>query len=82
MTRLKGFFGDRRLSEIHPFLIEKYKQKRLSEGAKVGVNRELSRLRTLFNLCIKWKKYEGDESGERIPAGTGKPGPDSISYQR
>ena len=62
---LKDFFGGKMLSEIHPFLIEKYKQKRLSEGAKVGVNRELSRLRTLFNLCIKWKKFEGANPASR-----------------
>jgi integrase len=66
VTRLKGFFGDRKLGDIHPFLIEKYKQNRLSEGAKVAVNRELSRLRTLYNLCIKWKKYEGDNPARRF----------------
>jgi integrase len=53
------------LSEIHPFLIEKYKQKRLSEGAKVAVNRELSRLRTLFNLCLQWRKFEGANPASR-----------------
>jgi Phage integrase, N-terminal SAM-like domain len=26
VTRLKDFFGDRKLGDIHPFLIEKYKQ--------------------------------------------------------
>jgi hypothetical protein len=59
INRLKESFGGKMLSEIHPFLIEKYKQKRLADGAKVGVNRELSRLRTLFNICIRWKKFEG-----------------------
>lgn len=62
---LKEFFGGKMLGEIHPFLIEKYKQKRLSEGAKVAVNRELSRLRTLFNLCIKWRKFEGPNPASR-----------------
>ncbi|MBN2242814.1 MAG: site-specific integrase [Acidobacteria bacterium] len=66
MSRLKEYFGGKKLSEIHPFLIEKYKQKRLSEGAKVGVNRELSRLRTLYNLCIRWKKYEGENPVKRF----------------
>lgn len=65
MNRLKGFFGGKMLGEIHPFLIEKYKQKRLSEGAKVAVNRELSRLRTLFNLCIQWRKFEGMNPASR-----------------
>jgi integrase len=67
MNILAGFFGGKMLSEIHPFLIEKYRQKRLAEGAKVGVNRELSRLRTLFNLCIGWKKFEGENPARRFP---------------
>lgn len=65
MGRLGEFFGDKMLSEIHPFLVEKYKQKRLADGAKVGVNRELSRLRTMFNLCIKWGKFEGVNPASR-----------------
>jgi len=60
VNRLKESFGNKMLSEIHPFLIEKYKQRRIAENAKVSVNRELSRLRTLFNLCLKWKHYEGE----------------------
>jgi len=66
MNRLKEFFGDRKVGDIHPFLIEKYKQRRLDEGAKVAVNRELSRLRTLYNLCIQWRKYEGDNPARRF----------------
>lgn len=63
---LGGFFGDYRLSQISPFLIEKYKQKRLADGAKVAVNRELSRLRTLFYLCIEWGKFEGANPARRF----------------
>ena len=48
LKNLAEFFGGKMLSDIHPFLIEKYKQKRLRQGAKVAVNRELSRLRTLL----------------------------------
>jgi integrase len=66
INRLKESFGGKMLGEIHPFLIEKYKQKRLADGAKVGVNRELSRLRTLFNLCIKWKKFEGTNPASKF----------------
>lgn len=68
MRHLKAFFGGKRLGEISPFLVEKYKQKRLGEGAIVSVNRELSRLRTLFNLCIAWKKFEGDNPARRFKA--------------
>ena len=65
---LKEFFGGMTLSQISPFLVEKYKQKRLADGKKVAVNRELSRLRTLFNLCITWKKFEGENPARRFKA--------------
>ncbi len=57
--QLLGFFGCKKLSSIHPFLIEKYKVKRLNDGAKVAVNRELSCLKNIFNRSIEWKKFEG-----------------------
>jgi len=50
----------KKLSEIHPFLIEKHKQKRVAEGHRVAVNRELAALSVLFNRCREWKKYEGE----------------------
>ena len=59
LLQLEKFFNGKKLSAIHPFLLEKYKRKRLKEGAKVSVNRELALLKNLFNKCIKWKKYEG-----------------------
>lgn len=52
-------FGGKRLSEIHPFLIEKHKQRRLAAGAKVAVNRELACLKALFNRMIDWRKFQG-----------------------
>lgn len=60
ITQLKRSFAGKRLGEIHPFLIEKHKRMRLDEGARVAPNRELQVLRNLFNRCIAWKKYEGD----------------------
>jgi len=59
ISQLLKFFGGKSLSGIHPFLIEKYKVKRLNDGAKVSVNRELSCLKNIFNRCIEWKKFEG-----------------------
>jgi len=60
MRNLSKFFSGKRLSQIHPFLIEKYKQARIAEGVSVAANRDLSRLKTLFYLCLDWKKYEGE----------------------
>jgi len=57
--QLLKFFGGKKLGVIHPFLIEKYKRRRLNDGAKVAVNRELSCLKNIFNRCIEWKKFEG-----------------------
>ena len=57
-TSLKALcrrFGTRRLSELHPFLIEKYKQDRLQDGkAEATVNRELACLKNLLNMAITW----------------------------
>ena len=41
-------------------MIEKYKVRRLNDGVKVAVNRELSCLKNIFNRCIEWKKFEGE----------------------
>ncbi|GAG10203.1 unnamed protein product, partial [marine sediment metagenome] len=44
------------LRNVSPLMIEKFKQKRLKEGIKpASVNRELSVLKTAFNIAIKWK---------------------------
>ena len=66
LNQLRGYFGDRTLSGITPFLIEKYKQKRLADGAKVTVNRELACLRSLYNLFIEWKRFEGANPASRF----------------
>jgi len=68
---LKEFFKGR-LSEISPFLIEKYKLKRTGEGkrrkanGKVAVNRDLACLKALFNRCIDWNKYEGPNPVSKV----------------
>ena len=60
------FFSGKKLSGIHPFLIEKYKQKRLKAGARVAVDRELSLLKNLFNRCLEWGKFEGENPVLRV----------------
>ncbi len=59
MNRLNEFFAGRQLSEVSPFLLEKYKLQRIKEECPVALNRELSYLKLLFNKCIDWKKFEG-----------------------
>jgi integrase len=60
MTQLKKSFIGKRLSELHPFLIEKHKRGRLDAGARVMPNRELSVLRALFNRATALGRYEGE----------------------
>jgi len=66
LRNLVGYMGDYKLSQISPFLIEKYKQMRketVRESKKrkirkhpsnASVNRELALLKHLFSLAIKW----------------------------
>jgi integrase len=55
----KSFHG-RKLSEIHPFLIEKHKQSRIAKGFRVAANRDLATLSVLFNRSKEWKQFDGD----------------------
>jgi integrase len=54
---LKPIFAGKRLSEITPFSIERYKQTRREAGrSPVTVNRELAFLKNLFTMAIAWGK--------------------------
>jgi integrase len=56
LRHLNTFFGNKRLTEITPWLIEKYKLQRRKEAAPATVNRELACLKHLFSMAIKWGK--------------------------
>ena len=52
---LKPFFAGHRLSDISPFLIEKYKRSRKEQGrSEVTINRELAFLKNLFTMAVTW----------------------------
>jgi len=57
--RLKGAFTGRRLGQVSPFDVERYKRARIDAGVTVMVNRELACLRALYNRCAEWGLYEG-----------------------
>ena len=74
---LGEFFKGRFLSEINPFMIEKYKQKRKQdraarfnqkeEGEPISVrtiNIELSCLRHMFTMAVKWGKAQKNPASE------------------
>lgn len=59
LKHLSRFFGGKALSEISPFMVEKYKLTRKEEKAgPATINRELGCLRHMFNMAIKWKKAQ------------------------
>jgi Phage integrase SAM-like domain len=54
---LKPTFAGKRLADITPFMIERYKQTRKVQGrSEVTINRELAFLKNLFTLAITWGK--------------------------
>ena len=59
-------FGGKRLGDIHSFLVEKHKQRRVKDGALVAVNRELTCLKALFNRCIGWSFFHGENPVRKI----------------
>jgi len=53
---LVPFFGDRPLSQIETFNVNRYKKHRLESGAAVGtINRELAALSHLFSKAVEWR---------------------------
>lgn len=51
---LKAFFGNMDLTAITPEAVDKFKLARVEDVEKATVNRDLSCLRRMFNLAIKW----------------------------
>ena len=66
IDRVKAAFPGRRLGEISPFDLERYKRTRIEAGVTVLVNRELAVLRALYNRAREWGKYEGDNPAARV----------------
>jgi Phage integrase, N-terminal SAM-like domain len=64
--QLMKSFGNMKLSQIHPFLLEKHKEKRSIEEARVSANREITLLKNLFNRMLEWKKFEGENPARRV----------------
>jgi integrase len=56
LKNLLSIFENRRLSDITPRMIEKYKSERRKEGASPAtVNRELACMKHMYNLAILWE---------------------------
>jgi integrase len=66
LDQLSKSFNGKMLSKISTFDIERHKHSRNEAGAHVVVNREISRLRALFNAAITWKLFEGPNPTQGI----------------
>ena len=59
LKQLEKTFSGKKLSSITAFSVEGYKSQR-AKTAPVRCNRELQTLKSLFNRCIEWMKFEGE----------------------
>ncbi|MFX1536935.1 MAG: tyrosine-type recombinase/integrase [Promethearchaeota archaeon] len=65
-AHLIPYFGEFKLCEITPLLIEKYRAERLSTGVrKSSTNREMALLKKMFNLAIDWQ-YAKDNPVRKV----------------
>jgi len=55
---LEPHFKGKKMRDIGPEIIERYKAKRKTEVAPGTVNRELAFLKTLFNKAVEWGRLE------------------------
>ncbi len=53
-AHLVPYFGESRLEEITPHMIEQYRNERLTSVRKSSANRETALLKVMFNLAIDW----------------------------
>ena len=60
LRKLNTVFGNKRLSDITPWMLEKFRKERIDAGAPIRVNRELSVLKTMYSKMIALNKYQGD----------------------
>jgi integrase len=66
LESLEQFFKGKRLGEISPFDLERYKRARIDAGVTVMVNRELQCFRAMVNRCRDWGKYEGANPAVKV----------------
>jgi len=53
-NHIKPNFGKLKLDEITPRIVEKYRQKRLKTVRPATINREISVLRNMLTMAVKW----------------------------
>jgi integrase len=66
VSNLKKTFEGKTLGAITPFLVEKHKRDRSLDAGPVAANRELATLRVIFNRCLEWGKFEGENPVRKV----------------
>ncbi|GAC1467940.1 MAG: hypothetical protein PVSMB1_16850 [Gemmatimonadaceae bacterium] len=56
LAQCQRFIGDRRLTDISQFAIEKWKISRAKQVTRSTVNRELNVVKGLLSRAVEWKK--------------------------
>jgi integrase len=60
LRSLKASFKGKLMSDINPYLVEKYKTGRVEDVARATVNKEISLGSQVFEKAGEWGKYEGE----------------------
>ncbi len=63
-NHLSRFFKGKFLTEVHSFLIERYKKERLETAKPATVNRELACLKNMFSKAKDWKLLKENPAKE------------------
>jgi integrase len=66
LGQLAKVFGGRRLGELSPFDVERYKRDRIEAEAPIAANRELAVFKAMVNRCRAWGLYEGANPGAAV----------------
>ena len=70
---LRAFFEGKLLSDINPWLVEKYKADRVKVVSKGTVNKELIFASQVYQKASEWKKYTGANPFTRVSFKLAKP---------
>ena len=62
---LRKVFKGKLMSDLTPFMIEKYKMIRVKDVAKNTVNKELILGKQIYQKAIEWQKYNGENPFEK-----------------
>lgn len=63
---LKQAFKGKLMSDINPFMVEKYKMARAKAVKKVTVNKELIFASQVYEKTIEWNKYDGENPFRKV----------------